>query len=275
MDAPSPASSHAHSVDWRIGTIGFSYDDWVGPFYPPGRKQADFLAFYARYFDAVELDTTFYAVPPVDRVRRWADTTPDSFRFCVKTPREITHDTPLVAAAALMEKFIDVCRAFGQKLGPVLIQFAPSFEVNQMAGLDRFLSGLPSEVRFAVELRHRSWGRTETLHLLHHHRCAMVAAEYVSRPGRVFATTDFLYLRWIGGHGRYAVHNREQEDVTPKLEWWRQTISAALPQVEAVWGFFGDDYAGYSIGSANRFRRMAGLDVREPSRQAETMWLFE
>jgi uncharacterized protein YecE (DUF72 family) len=275
MDAQVRAKSNLHRVDWRIGTIGFSYDDWVGPFYPPGKKPADFLPFYARHYDSVELDTTFYAIPPVERVRRWADNTPDHFRFCVKTPKEITHETPLAAATGPMTRFVDACRPFGHKLGVVLIQFAPSFEANQMAGLDRFLNELPTDVRFAVELRHRSWSQAETLHMLHRHRCAMVAAEYVTRPRRVFATTDFLYLRWIGQHGRYAVHDREQVDVTPQLEWWHQAIGAVLPQVHTVWGFFGDDYAGYSIGSANRLRRMAGLDVREPEPRAVTLSLFD
>lgn len=273
MDATLPIDQ-PKAADWRIGTIGFSYDDWVGPFYPPGRKAGEFLSFYSRHYDTVELDTTFYAVPPIDRMRRWADTVPEGFAFSVKTPKEITHETPLVAAASPMTKFVDVCRALGPKLGPILIQFPPSFEINQFTGLDRFLSQLPADARFAVELRHRSWGRVETLEMLRRRRCALVAAEYASRPRRVFATTDFLYLRWIGVHGRFAVHDREQKDVTADLQWWQQAIERVRPQVDAVWGFFGDDYAGYSIASANQFRRMVGLPVSEPPRQAATLPLF-
>ena len=78
--------------DWRIGTMGFSYADWAGVFYPPGTKAGDYLEHYAQYFDTVELDTTFHAAPPPERFRRWAEVTPDGFRFCMKMPRAVTHD---------------------------------------------------------------------------------------------------------------------------------------------------------------------------------------
>ena len=78
-------------MDWRLGTMGFSYADWAGTFYPAGTKAGDYLARYARFFDAVELDTTFHAVPPAERFRRWAGATPAGFRFAVKTPKTVTH----------------------------------------------------------------------------------------------------------------------------------------------------------------------------------------
>ena len=79
------------ATDWRLGTIGFGYDDWRGPFYPANAKAGDYLAFYGRYFNAVELDTTFHATPPPDRAARWASAGPDDFRFCPKAPRALTH----------------------------------------------------------------------------------------------------------------------------------------------------------------------------------------
>lgn len=175
--------------------MGFSYPDWRGPFYPQGLKSGHWLEFYARYFNTVELDTTFYAAPTAERVRHWRSATPEDFRFCLKTPRAITHDNPLAAGFDAMRSFVDVCRGFGSKLGPILIQFAPSFEASQFDAVDRFLTALPEDARFAVEFRHRSWGTAETLEMIHRHRCAFVAAEYRSRPARAFATADFLYVR--------------------------------------------------------------------------------
>ena len=80
---------------WRLGTMGFSYGDWAGVFYPRGLKNVDWLAHYARHFNAVELDTTFHALPDRDRVRRWGDATPPDFRFAAKTPKGITHESHL------------------------------------------------------------------------------------------------------------------------------------------------------------------------------------
>src|SRR5687768_13678275 len=103
-DAAAAPSSNLHprssapppppptDCNWRLGTIGFSYADWAGPFYPRGMKPGEYLPYYARFFDAVELHTTFHAIPPPSRIRRWADATPEHFRFTVKSPRAVTHE---------------------------------------------------------------------------------------------------------------------------------------------------------------------------------------
>src|SRR5687767_14774231 len=134
--------------NWRIGTMGFSYADWAGAFYPEGMKPAEYLAFYARHFDAVELDTTFHATPPAERVRRWTAVTPDDFRFAVKAPRAVTHDTPLARALPRMLQFLDAVRQFGQKLSVVLLQFPPTFSIENVNPLSGFLAGLPPDLRF-------------------------------------------------------------------------------------------------------------------------------
>ena len=84
---------------WRLGTIGFAYDDWAGPFYPDGLKADRRLGWYAKRFGTIELDTTFYATPRAEVVKRWAAATPDGFRFAVKAPREVTHDPGLAELA--------------------------------------------------------------------------------------------------------------------------------------------------------------------------------
>lgn len=265
MDAALEPSHSA--VDWRLGTLGFSYDDWTGPFYPPGTKSSERLSWYAGFFNTVELDTTFYAAPPPERVAKWVSATPDDFRFCLKTPRAITHDAPIAAGAAAMREFIEICRGFGPKLGVILLQFPPSFMADQADALNAFLSGLPRDMRFAVELRHRSWGTARTLEMLHEHRCAFVSAEYADRPARVFATSDFLYVRLIGTHNRYPRYVEELRDPSADLKWWHQAIDVALPKVKSVWAFFNNDYAGYGIATANRFKALLGQEV-----QKATLW---
>jgi uncharacterized protein YecE (DUF72 family) len=251
-------------MDWRLGTMGFSYADWAGTFYPPGMKAGDYLAHYARHFDAVELDTTFHAVPPAERFRRWAVVKPAGFRFSVKTPRAVTHDLPPDRAAPAMLEFLDAARALGEKLGVVLIQYPPHFEADQFARVDTFLAALPGDVRYAVELRNRTWGSRRTLDLLRRHRCCLVAAEYLTRPGRIHATSDFLYLRWIGEHGRFPRQDREQLDVGESLAWWNEQLAGVAPDATTAWGFFNNDYAGYSVATCNRFKRLLGQPVVEP-----------
>ena len=251
-------------ADWRLGTMGFGYDDWSGPFYPPGLKATDRLAFYASHFNAVELDTTFHAVPDLARVRKWAEAVPEDFRFCVKTPRLITHDSPLDAPATLaeMRSFLDVVkRGMGPKLGAVLVQFAPSFTFDSFDKLDAFLSVLPEDVRVAVELRSGTWGRQMTLDLFREHRVCLVNAEYLTRPRKLYRTADFFYVRFIGQHGKFPSHEAERADVTQSLRWWAKALGEVEPKLKTIYGFFNNDYAGYAVGTCDRFREMLGMDV--------------
>jgi uncharacterized protein YecE (DUF72 family) len=259
-----------------FGTMGFSYSDWAGAFYPEGTKAGDYLSYYARQFDTVELDTTFHATPPVERVRRWAEVTPEGFRFCVKTPREVTHEGALDRRMGEMKTFLEVMRAFGPKLAMVLIQLPPSCGFDQFEELERLLKSLPSDMRFAVEFRNGSWGQQRTLDLLREHRAALVVAEYLDRPSRIHVTCDQLYVRWVGEHGRFKQLNHEQVDVTANLEWWKTEIErvARTGTIQHVWGFFNNDYSGYAIATCRRFMRLMGLPVREEEDLAKQGRLF-
>src|SRR5690349_261836 len=139
--------------EFRLGTMGFGYADWFDVFYPRGMKSSDHLSHYARHFDTVELDTTFHAAPDRPRVQHWVASVPDHFRFCMKTPRTVTHDRPVDQAIDEMAAFVDVAREFGQKLGVILLQFPPSFGSGELWRLRKLLETLPGDVRFAVEFR--------------------------------------------------------------------------------------------------------------------------
>jgi uncharacterized protein YecE (DUF72 family) len=254
-----------HEPEWRLGTIGFGYADWNGVFYPAGLKSSDRLSFYARHFDAVELDTTFHAAPTHERVKRWAAAVPDDFRFCVKTPKDVTHaPPPLSRRAGPMVEFLDVVRGFGGKLGVVLLQFPPSFDTAEARDLEKFLDALPTDLRYALELRHGSWNTDATAALLRDRRCCRVTGDYFDEPWEIRVTTDFLYVRWIGEHGRFPTLDREQVDATERLEWWKDRLAkATTPEVKAVWGLVNNDYSGYAVGTANRMKRLLGLPVKQ------------
>ena len=256
--------------------MGFSYREWVEAFYPASLKQGDFLSWYARYFDAVELDTTFHATPSEERVRRWADATPDSFRFCVKAPRTVTHASSLDGNLPAMMEFLDVVQAFGAKLGVVLLQFPPHFGVEERPALERFLGGLPAQVRFAVEFRNSSWHNEPTAELLRRRTIAWVFADYSHDIARLPVTSDFLYLRWVGRHHRFRDMNREEIDVLPRLNWWKKKLDAALTAapVRTLWGFFNNDFSGYSVAACNHFKRLLALPVAEPDPDAGQGLLF-
>ncbi len=139
---------------YYLGCPGWGMKSWVGRLFPPGTKHADFLARYAEVFNTVEGNTTFYALPTADVVARWRDQVPDTFRFCFKFPRTVTHDKLLIDAGAEVTEFIDRVAPLGDKLGTLFLQLPPRFGPEHVARLRAFLAALPAGFHYAVELRH-------------------------------------------------------------------------------------------------------------------------
>ena len=256
-------------MEWYFGTMGFSWKDWQGVFYPEGIESRDYLAYYSRYLNSVEIDSTFYGIPRESYVNRWAEITTAGFKICAKTPKAITHEKVLIDVQDETRAFLNTMRLLGDKLGVILVQFPPSFSSDHRPALADFLDSLPDDLRFAVEFRHQSWYTAETADLLRAHRTCWVATEYTDLPKSVEVTTDFLYLRFIGEHGRFKRHDRVQADVNEQLRWWWQRIQEQADQVHTIYGFFNNDYAGHAPGSVNQFKEILGLPVEEatPPRQ--------
>jgi uncharacterized protein YecE (DUF72 family) len=248
---------------WYLGTMGFSYKEWIGAFYPQAMNSRNYLAYYSERFDAVEVDSTFYGTPRPEQMERWTAVTPEHFQFCPKTPRDITHTERLVGVESAMNHFIDTMRLLGDKLGAILIQFPPDFTTHEQEKLAQFMAGLPQDVRFAIEFRDSSWEVPETADLLRQHNIAWVAADYVHLEKVVRQTADFLYLRFIGRHGQFAEKNREQVDKTAELHNWYAQIQPHLDNVHTIYGFFNNDYAGFSPATANRFKNIVGLEAKD------------
>ena len=252
-------------ANWYLGTVGFSYKDWDGVFYPAGTQPRSYLAHYSKVFNAVEVDSTFYGTPPKDRVQRWAATVPPDFKFCVKTPRQITHDLGLMTSAIdAMADFLETISLFGDKLGAVLIQLPPNFTLAQADTVDTFLAKLPKDYQYAIEFRHESWYTDDVVRLLENYGVCWVSIDYLDLPKRVTPTTNFLYMRWLGWHGQFTEKDREQLDVTPQLHWWQKHLKSQLDQTQAIYGFFNNDYSGHSPATCNRFKTMVGLQAITP-----------
>lgn len=254
---------------WYLGTMGFSWKDWIGPFYPQGMIARDFLGYYSRIFDAVEIDSSFYGSPRPEVINRWDSVTPAGFKICLKMPKSISHTSSLTSSNPELDSFIKAAISLGDKLGAILIQFPPSFDISRLDELDAFLGELPSSLRFAVETRHASWFIDQAVDMFASHSIAWASTEYEALPRRIYQTADFLYFRLIGHHGSFKPHDRERMDVTQQLEWWRENLQPYLSSTQAVYGFFNNDYAGFGVGTLNRFKTLVGLEVKplEPPEQ--------
>jgi uncharacterized protein YecE (DUF72 family) len=251
-------------VDFYIGTMGFSYQDWSGVFYPKGLAGRDFLSYYSRIFNAVEIDSTFYATPKRGSVSRWKEVAPEGFQICVKVPRTITHDAELIDVSREMETFIEAVGLLDEKLGIILLQFPPSFSNSKISQVEQFVNELPKNKNFAVEFRHHSWYAPETGKMLARHNICWAATEFKGVPKEVELTSDIIFIRFVGQHGRFRLHNREQIDVRLQLEWWWKWIQSQSDQVQAVYCFFNDDFSGHAPAAANKLKDIIGLHVVKP-----------
>lgn len=256
-------------VNWHLGTMGFAYKPWVGPFFPAGMAPSNFLTHYSQLFDAVEIDSTFYGPPSKRTVKRWHAVTPSDFVFCLKTPRTITHELRLVGATEPMMAFLDTARRLEAKLGVVLIQLPPDFSHDAFLPLMRFLEELPEDIRFAIEFRHRSWNSPGTTTLLERHNICFTAADYIYMPKNILRTADFLYLRFLGPRGRYPSKDREFEERAVEMSQWHHRLQPHLEAVSDGFIFFNNDFTGYAPAACRRFRKILGIDERneQPWRQ--------
>jgi len=250
----------------RLGTQGWSYDDWKGVFYPPGAKQEDRLPFYAEVFDTVELDTTFYHAPKATIARSWERSVPAGFRFAAKVPRAITHDALLKNAAGDFDAFARAMDPLGEKLGPLLVQMPAEFvrDASTMRDLESFLAGVSEGLQLAVEFRHASWHDPAVYDALRRRGAALAWTEWRELPRPDAVTADFLYLRWLGDRRAIAKYDRVQIDREDSFRAWEADLMKVFGEVREVYGYFNNHWAGHSPASANEMKRRLGLPHVEP-----------
>jgi len=264
----------------RLGAQGWNYDAWVGPFYPLGTRPADYLSIYSRAFDTVEVDSTFYAIPPAKTVRGWAERVPSGFQFALKVPQEITHENRLRGSRDLLLAFADSARELGDKLGPLLIQLSPDFAPVELPALAGFLPTLPRDLSFAIEFRQRGWIHDGLVALLAEHNVALALTDARWIPRKVMQslaerpTSDFAYLRWMGPNRDIVDYSRVQVDRTRELESWAALLPQLLSRVKTVYGYVNNHFSGHGPSTLRDFQGRLGLSPVDPSQLGEQLSLF-
>jgi uncharacterized protein YecE (DUF72 family) len=271
----------------RLGACAWSFEDWRGSFYSADLPESQWLEFYANYFPAVEVDSTFYAAPAQSTIQRWIEITPASFRFACKLPREITHTRRLRDCKAELNSFLRAIEPLAPKLQVILIQLPPSFAPKDgKLALRKFLDQLPRDLRFAIEFRHSGWHRPQFIRLLEKHRICWVWADTTPLNERNLApfeflpcTTDFLYLRLLGDYAtKYDVdgsHVHRYEKLLWKreaaLESWSLKIERHLPEVRNVWAFASNHFEGFAPETCQRLAQRLGFDLPLPSQTEQAL----
>jgi uncharacterized protein YecE (DUF72 family) len=245
---------------YHVGCSGWAYDDWRGVFYPKEAPPSEFLERYARVFDTVEVDSSFYRPPTTFLTRRWATVTPDEFRFALKIPREITHEPPTPALPDRIRNFLSALEPLriAGKLGPLVAQFPPSF--GQKRGenhLERILEGIPDDYALAVELRQGSWWVPSTFESLERRAAALVWSILpdVAPPFR--QTSTFLYARFVGD--RALTHfDRIQRDRRADMETMKVHFETEGRSAREVFSFVNNHFMGFGPGTARILQGVLG-----------------
>jgi uncharacterized protein YecE (DUF72 family) len=266
-----------------IGTQGWNYTAWVGPFYPEGTRPAAFLSMYARAFGTVEVDSTFYAVPSARVVAGWARRTPPEFVFSLKMPQEVTHERRLRDADDVVAQFLDAARELGPRLGPILVQMGPDFAPDEFTFLERFIRGLPRELRFALEVRQNRWTRPDVLPdllaLLAEQGTALALSDGKWIPRETMTelaerpTADFHYIRWMGPNRDITDYSHLQFDRSGEIHSWAEVLRRAALGTD-VFGYFNNHFAGHSPANARELQSLLGQCPVDPATLGEQISLF-
>ncbi len=238
----------------HIGTSGWNYDHWIGPFYPEDIDRQDMLSYYAKHFKTVEINNTFYNLPECKTFEQWRETVPKRFLFACKASRYITHMKKLKDPAQPLKRFMSGVEALGDRLGPILFQLPPSWGCNPER-LKTFLEALPAGRRYSFEFRDESWFDERIYDLLREHNAAFCLYELAGRRSPVEVTADFVYIRLHGPEGAY-----EGQYDGRTLNGWARRFQGWREDGLDIYCYFDNDQKGYAAADAARLLEMAETD---------------
>jgi uncharacterized protein YecE (DUF72 family) len=224
-----------------LGTSGWDYPEWVGRVYPP-RGASDKLHYYATQFPIVEVNSTFYRLPPPSVAASWVRRTPTRFRFAAKFPQTITHDLRLVGTDEELQRFLAVLKPIRDagKFAAALLQLPPSLPF-EAATVRQFYATLPRDLPVAVEFRERSWLAPESVALLREFGLAHVILDGPHLPIALEVTAPFAYLRWHG-HGSPLWYDYTYS--AEELHAWVPRLRALEETTPVIYGFFNNHFRG-------------------------------
>jgi uncharacterized protein YecE (DUF72 family) len=259
-----------------IGTSGYSYPDWVGPFYPPGTRPGRLLAHYARYFPLVELNFTFYRMPTARTLAGLAERTPDGFQFIVKLPRTLSHeetDSDLVP----FRHAIDELRSRARLLGLLCQLPQATHNLPKHRAWLTHLAGELAGYGLAVEFRHYSWFHPDVPAWLGERQLDLVAVDVPDLPGLyprgLIQSSPRLYVRF---HSRRAENwyrgdkDRYDYDYDDRaLSEWIQALSRNEQRSDRVLLLFNNCQRSQAVANAQRMRELLsrmgpGMEAVEP-----------
>ena len=235
----------------HIGTSGWHYAHWRGPFYPEDLAASKMLRWYVQHFDSVELNNTFYRLPTDDALKIWHEQTPPNFCFALKASRYITHRKRLLDPENTVKNFLPKIEKLGEKLGPILFQLPPRWHANAER-LEQLLEILPRKHQYAFEFRDASWNHATIYGLLHRYNAAYCISEIAGYQSPLEVTADFAYVR-LHGPGERAYQGDYSK---AQLRRWAKQIQDWKSTLQQVFFYFDNDQFGFAAKNALELKGM-------------------
>lgn len=229
-----------------IGTSGWSYNHWIKIFYPENLEKNKWLSFYSKYFNTVEVNSTFYRIPFENIVKSWYKKVPDNFFFSIKGPKVITHKMKLKGGNEYFKKFFERVSLLNEKLKLILWQLPPSLK-KDIPLLENFISMLPNNYKHAIEFRNNSWFVDELFDLLQNHNIAFCISDSSRFKSLWIKTTNFVYIRFHGPKNLYA------SEYGDKLIEYAKKIKEFNCE---AYIYFNNDFNGYAITDALKLKKL-------------------
>ena len=238
----------------HIGTSGWHYEHWKGPFYPENYSQKDFLSFYSNHLGTVEINNSFYHLPNIAAFQQWHDTVEKDFLFAVKASRYITHMKKLKDPENSLAKFLSAIQGLKNKLCIILFQLPPYWHRNEER-LESFLSVLPKKLKCAFEFRDKSWFNEDIYKLLSKYNAAFCIYEIAGEMSHEIITADYIYIRLHGPDNQ-----KYQGDYTKnQLSSWAEKFHKWMKEGREIFCYFDNDQNGYAAKNAMTLQKMMSL----------------
>jgi uncharacterized protein YecE (DUF72 family) len=245
-----------------VGTSGWLYKHWRGTYYPKGLSQKDEFNYYSLFFNTVELNNPFYRLPSRETFENWKNCSGKNFLYIVKASRFITHMKKLKDTKEALDLFLHNCDGLEEKLGPILFQLPPGWQVN-LERFETFLKQLPKGYRFAFEFRNPTWYITEVYDLLKKYKCAFCIYQLAGHMSPIEVTADWVYLRLHGPTKNKYQGSYEYQT----LKAWAEKASSWQKAGKDVYIYFDNDDSGFAAFNAQVIEMM--LNKKEPITEHE------
>jgi uncharacterized protein YecE (DUF72 family) len=249
-------------LELSVGCTGWGYDGWVGPFYPKSLPNSKFLNHYSGIFDITEVNSTFYAIPKLQIVKKWYSDTPPQFKFTAKMPKIITHENRLQKLEPYLEQFLESMKPLGSKFLLSVVQLPPSLSFEDAKPNLEHLESFFKNSSYVIEGRHQSWFSENALRYLTDKKICLVWSDVQGIKNTAPLTSDLVYLRVIGDRSiPQKEFGKVLQDRTTDLKEWAEKINQLKDKITFAVIMANNRYEGFGPATANKLRLLLGLDA--------------